>query len=125
MSAVVVMTRPPKLLTVRGEIRTVVERWHEQYKPEIDDLRDRYPGSSDKRAIYRRLRGLDVETCTPGDVAAIIGNDSWTNLSCDVCERRGLDVVVRVGQEPDYEARYVDLCRSCAKAAVAAFEEQP
>ena len=71
-------------------------------------------------AIYERLKALDVETATPAEVAAIIGNRGWIEESCDLCDTYDAPIM-RVGEAPDYEARWLWLCETCAKKIVAAF----
>ncbi len=53
----------------------VAERWRQQY-PAGDC-------APDKEAIYRRLIALKKPTVEA--VERIIGNQSWTNVLCDVC----------------------------------------
>ena len=104
----------PELITERDQIRTVADRWGEQYgKPY-------WKSDERKQEIGRRLAALDKEKCSAADVAAIIGNDSWSLLQCDNCEAE-VTAVVRVGDEPDYDSRTVTLCKSCAVKAVEAF----
>jgi hypothetical protein len=66
--------------------------------------------------VIRLLRALDVETATAADVNAIIGNNTWASLTCDGC---GEDKyrILRLGDEPDYEARWQDLCLDCLEDA--------
>lgn len=103
-----------KLITRRDVIRGIAKRWHEQY----GDNPERH--GPDKTEIYRGLLALDLETCSPADVEAVIGNATWTRLKCNGCGR-DVDAVVQVGDEPDYESSTADLCRSCAEAAAGAF----
>ncbi len=104
----------PELITERDQIRTVADRWGEQYgKPY-------WKNDEEKQEIGRRLAALDKEKCSAADVAAIIGNDSWSLLQCDNCEAE-VTAVVRVGDDPDYDSRTVTLCKPCAVKAVEAF----
>ena len=82
----------------------------------------RLPHGVGKERIWEQLKGLDPETATAEEVAAIIGNTSWTRLDCSEC---GNDdgAVVQLGDEPDYESRTVFVCRACANAAVAMLDE--
>lgn len=64
------------------------------------------------------LRALDVETCPAEAINEIIGNPSWTANNCDACGV-GAEVLVRIGDEPDYEARWQDLCARCLSDAAA------
>ena len=85
----------PELITERDRIRTVADRWGEQYgKPY-------WKNDEEKQAIRRKLIALNKETCSAADVEAIIGNDSWCRLECDTCDADATSVV-RMGDEPDY-----------------------
>jgi len=92
------------VITERDLIRTVPQRWDEQYKGP-----NRTP---DKVAISKRIRALDLESATAKDVEAAIGNDSWTELKCDECGKY-VTWVVQVGEKPDYESNTANLCREC------------
>lgn len=101
-----------KLITERTLIREMAERWATQYPRGKSE-----PGSSSQR-IYKKLLALDKEKATAKDVADIVGNDSWTRV-CD-CSECGTtpQVIVQVGEEPDYESRTAYLCPSCLQKAV-------
>lgn len=111
-----------KLTTQRDTIRAVASRWRQQYEPFTDD-RPMFSWRTgvtspplNKKQIAENLDDLDGETATPEDVAAIIGNESWTRLTCDECGK-DTDAVLTVGQEPDYESHTASLCRSCVERA--------
>lgn len=46
------------------------------------------------------------------EIDSIIGNDSWTILRCNECERTS-DWVIQLGQEPDYESSTARICAEC------------
>jgi hypothetical protein len=98
-----------KLVTTAERIKTVAARW-----------KDAYPGSrwgADKLAISAALDALDPLTATAEDVAAIIGNTSWTDLNdCDDCGAKGA-AVIQVGEEPHYESYTAYLCPACVRKA--------
>jgi len=52
----------------------------------------------------------------PSEVDSVIGNGSWTRLTCSECGQ-DVDEVVQVGDEPDYESSTAWLCRPCLKSA--------
>ena len=62
------------------------------------------------------LEALDKDKATAQDVAAIIGNESWTSLKCDECGNE-TETVVQVGQEPEYDSHTACLCVPCVKTA--------
>lgn len=99
-----------RLITIRDQIRAVPTRWRRQYQY--------YPPESDKAEIGRKLDALDLETVSVAEIDRIIGNDSWTELKCDECEKK-VDVLVRLGNdEPDYDAHLFDICAGCLRTAL-------
>lgn len=102
-----------RAFTKRDVIRDVPFRWRQQYPDQ------HYPPGDEKYAIGDHLDALDVETATEDDIAKVIGNTTWTNMSCDACDQ-SVDALVTVGQIPDYESRTANLCLDCARVA---FEE--
>lgn len=104
-----------KVITERQLIRTVADRWREQYpegcKPHQED-------------IWKALNGLDKETSTADDVRELIGNDSWCRIFCNECkEYTGL--AIQVGEEPDYDSATANLCMDCLTKAFNLMHEQP
>jgi hypothetical protein len=107
-----------ELITTRTLIRSVVKRWEAQYRPE--DVYVKLYGA-DKQTILAKLKELDPEQASPEEVEAIIGNTSWTRVTCDAC---GSEVgeVVRLGQEPDYESATASICHECLAKAIKLIE---
>lgn len=89
----------------------VPERWKKQYSRPNED--------PDKQAITAALQALKGSAFTAEQVDAIIGNDSWTDNDCTECGQ-DFPTLVRIGEEPDYEAQWVDLCPNCLAKAVEA-----
>jgi len=115
-----------KITTQRDLIREVAARWRRQYEPFRDDrpifsVRNGYNQAISKKEIAEGLDAIDVETATPADIAAIIGNESWTRLTCHECGK-DTDTVITVGQEPDYESHTASLCRPCVDQLLSKFE---
>ena len=105
-----------KLETMRGQVRSVAQRWRAQYG------KGRMHGA-DKQEIQRRLDALDVETATAADVTAIIGNSSWAGPhECHECRVTTWDAV-ELGEPPDYESRTATICIDCLRKAVALVEQ--
>jgi hypothetical protein len=98
-----------KIITQRDLIKGIPAWWRETYAS------GKY--GQDKIQIMKLLDTLDVETATVKDISDIIGNDSWTSRSCDECQM-DVDVVIQLGQEPDYESNTVEICRNCFKKAL-------
>jgi hypothetical protein len=66
-----------------------------------------------KNIIHEELCALDLETATAKQVNDIIGNESWTRLTCGEC-RQGVEAIVNMGGG-DYDCFY--LCKSCVQKA--------
>lgn len=94
-------------------IANVADNWRRQYPGEI------ISGSGEKFDKYQRLLALPPER-TEQDIAAIIGNGSWTRLICDNCEQ-SVDIYVRVGS--DNRPYPVYICLDCLRQAVALAEQ--
>lgn len=110
-----------KLTTQRDLIRIVAKRWRDTYSPfkgelPIFSVRNGFIAQKSKEQIANELDALDRETATPADVEAIIGNGSWTRLTCDEC-KNDVDTILTVGQNPDYDDRSTDLCLYCVNKA--------
>jgi hypothetical protein len=98
-----------KAISARVLIRGVAAAWRRQYPRDFE-------------RIHERLCAIDVETATAADVEAIIGNRSWTIVPrCHGCGL-GAELVVEVGEEPDYESSTATLCESCLRDALATLE---
>ncbi len=89
------------------------ERWAEQYRNTRHTIHA-------ERTV--RLSLLSPQDRTPEKIDAIIGNPSWTTNCCDECGVNQ-EILVRLGEEPDYGSRYLDLCLNCLRAAVALAEQ--
>lgn len=108
----------PQPITRRGEIRTVATRWRAQYPSGT-----RLARGESADAIFRRLADLDSERATRDEVDAIIGNHSWTAITCDGCSR-DVEAAVQVGQMPDYDSATATLCVECLRAALQLLQEE-
>lgn len=92
-----------RVITERGLIAGVAKAWKRQYLNE-------------ENSIYRQLLHLDKQTATADDVAAIIGNRSWTTLdACGECGEVPHDALVQIGAE------YV--CLRCLRKAIEMTED--
>lgn len=72
-------------------------------------------------ALREELADLPKADRTPARIAEIIGNDSWSVVECDQCDKR-VPVAVTVVQPPDYETRTVTICEPCLRRALALLE---
>ncbi len=95
------------IVTRHTEAATAAQRWAATYK----DYKGFRPGDAErKRDILAQLESLGP-TPNPDDVDAIIGNDTWTRRTCDVCSG-GSNVAAVVNRESD---RDTIVCVACAK----------
>lgn len=102
----------PVKITRQSLASEAVAGWSEQFEREI-------LGGGRATTIHAALVALGPAP-DPDAVDAAIGNGAWTRVpSCDGCGRKGLPVVVQVGEEPEYESSTVDLCGDCLRAALA------
>lgn len=102
-----------KLVTDRDLIVHVAERWKRQYC-QRDGWTRTHSGSSED--TYRGLAALDGKTATAAQVAAIIGNESWSAYYCGECdEYRSRAVALDNGDGTSY------ICEGCAVRLLALF----
>jgi hypothetical protein len=99
----------------REQVRTVATRWRKAYLRNGAWFVNR---NNNANEIHKQLEGLDVETSTAADVAAIIGNSSWAEPQrCDECGARQWPAV-QLGEEPDYESNTAVVCVDCLRKAL-------
>ena len=103
-----------KILTKRDMIKTVSDRFWEQYHFQDQKMCIGDTVKDTIGEVQRKLNGLDVETATEADVAAIIGNDGWCKLRCAECDKL-VDIVVEFGSK--YQE--VKVCKDCLAKALA------
>jgi len=109
----------PIYLTTRREvIRAVPATFKSQYGNRPNDFL--WKAKKTIAETVAELESLDVDTCDPEAVNEAIGNRSWTAHDCSSCGQT-CETLVHIGEEPDYEARYQDLCKSCVSHALALF----
>ena len=107
-----------RIVELREEIRSVRERWRRNYS--TYSRGHRFPmaaGGLTVGDIAAALSRLDLETCSVADVDAAIGRSGWAELKCDECNTPQ-ERVVRLGDEPDYDVRWQDLCGACLSRAL-------
>lgn len=106
------------LITIRGIIKNLPALWRESHKETIKNNTPAYsPNARSNAEIARLLDALDTDTATPDDVAAIMGNNSWTDIHCNECKQI-VPSAVQIGEEPDYESYTAIVCLQClGKAA--------
>lgn len=77
-----------------------------------------FPSNPKRIAIADRIAKIpDSELTRQAVRDAMDGWPDWTKHECDQC-LADCEVLVRIGDEPDYDARWLDLCLSCLEKAV-------
>lgn len=108
------MTNPPYIVTRQMLANRAAENWRHQYSE------GKFGWKSTSMpvqpiGVHRKLIALGP-TPTPEQVNAVIGNSSWTRLTCDQCGNE-VDTVIVVGQAQDYESSTASLCITCLEQA--------
>ena len=96
-------------ITRQNILDEVHNHWRSRYSPGSKTI----TGSADD--IYNKLVTLSPRT--EEGVNEIIGNDSWTSLECDECNEQ-VDVIIRLGQEPDNDSSTACICVNCLNLAI-------
>lgn len=108
-----------KLITQRDAIKQAIAEFRAQWGDGT------YSADKRGRQVGRELAALDAETVERAVVDEIIGNASWTRMSCGECGDEDADAIIEVGEEPDYESAAARLCYRCiAKCAALAHNAQ-
>ena len=96
-----------ELITERSRIKGVADAWDAQYGPEFRPVRK---GRSEE--ISEKLHALNLSKVSAATVSKIIGNDLWTRLVCDECQKPVAKVAVLY--HPDDESAVFKICEACA-----------
>lgn len=92
------------IITREQKIENVPKSWAEQYVGYV---------GCDKSKKREKLFELEAAgQLSQESINETIGNTSWTELRCDNC-KKDKDALVRIGDEPDYDSRWQDLCLDC------------
>ncbi len=100
-----------RIITKREKIKTVACRWYKAYSHMIDS-----PYDSAKKMVFNFLSMLDLNIATEEQITSIIGNDSWTRLKCDECNKP-VDAIIEVGEPMDIESSTARICFNCLRKA--------
>lgn len=109
-----------KIITKRQTIAAARASWLAQYERYPDRQLPGWNKNITFGAIRQNLSALDIATCSAADINDAIGlgaQGNWASIECDECER-DVPVLVRIGEEPAYEARWQDLCVDCLRRAL-------
>lgn len=106
----------PQLILKSKFIKDVASRWKSSYFGQNKWLDTYIVNGRTKEQIYKELIKLG-DNATEEKIISIIGNRSWTNNTCHECER-DVDVLVQLGQKPDYESYTARICTDCITNAL-------
>lgn len=111
-----------EVITKRDVIRGVKERWEEQYRDYAPDFKfiTASPNVRTKTVgeVREALEKLDLETCSSEDVDKAMGGiGGWANNCCSECGKDS-QFLIHIGEQPDYEAQWVELCVLCMEKAL-------
>lgn len=106
--------QPPYIITRQILASEAAERWRYQYSE----------GKFGWKSTGMPVQPMDIHrslvalgpTPTPEQVNAVIGNSSWTRLTCNQCAKE-VDSVIVVGQEQHCESYTAHLCPECLEQA--------
>lgn len=94
--------------TAGSVLRSVADKWKEQYCKQFGGWSKHHADKAREETYHQLVRCL-ANGGTAEEVTAIIGNDSWSTLTCDIC-REKVTGLACFG-EP-YES-YSEVCLSC------------
>lgn len=97
------------VITTRDRIKDVAKRWKAQYHSKGGWV---VPIFGNREEVYLDLKKLNIDTCKKEDVDNIIGNTSWTDLTCNECNRHRNSLVILEKSES-----YFEICPSCLTKA--------
>ena len=105
------MNRLIKTITVRDLIRDLPTRWYNNYAPFFND--NYYLGEFrlTKKEIYERMLKMHLGTVSVKEINDLIGNDSWTNITCTSCGTENLKTAVNIKKTIDDHGIF--LCPVC------------
>ncbi len=113
-----------KIITVRGQIRDVFER----YRRFVEACDGRRPSvyRIKQLLVYERLRALDVDTATAATVEEFVGPSADVRLVCNECgqERPVIAEFTCEYDDGEYGAQSVELrvCADCLRKAADAID---
>lgn len=94
------------IITKAEHVKTVARRWAEQYPKRAD------PDHTEHGQIRIALKAMKSPTVEK--INELIGNDSWTRLDCEICEK---DAPALICFSDGY-SRSISVCALCAAKAV-------
>jgi len=102
-----------EIVSKKTRAKDIYKRWIKQYPL-------KYHKKGKWAQIGARLKNEKPKT--EEEVNAIIGNESWMRVHCYQCDEPK-DIVVRVGEKPDYESSTSWICKDCLIIALKMIED--
>ena len=100
-----------KAVNKRMRISGVAERYK---NVQYNDRTGEWSYGKEREEIYNKLKSLPI-TADNKDVDLIIGNDSWTSLTCEICGRSRDSVAILESEHGEIET---SICESCLSVAL-------
>lgn len=100
-----------RLITKQHLANITKDRWKAQYCKKGEW----HTYGGDKEVKYNALIALG-DNPSPDDVNEVIGNSSWTNITCSECGE-SVGSAVELG-EVGYDTEYVYVCKDCLTKAL-------
>lgn len=103
-------------ITRQTQANNVADRWHAQY-PSGNGYKENQIG------LWKKLCDLGPSP-NPDEVDRLIENDAWTDVGkCNECNKE-CDMLIEIGEEPDYESSTARVCLPCLKKALRLAKQQ-
>lgn len=100
-----------RYVSIESLARSAAKRWRLQYFDMATCKWIPLADGKDSSKIYLHLLYHD-KGITPREVAEIIGNTTWTDLTCDACEQE-IQEGYMVGADESFESHCCTLCFDC------------
>jgi len=111
-----------QVITKASLVSSVAEAYAGLYNLGLQERREEISPFGMRLSRKRQYELLKV-ALTEDDVEAIVGNRTWTRNRCSECGR-DCNLVVQLGEEPDYESETAQICLGCLERAVSLAKEQ-
>ena len=114
-----------RVYTSREAMQDTIKNWLETYNKYPREKTMLWTKGVPLGYFLDRVEALDPDTCTREEMSAAVCKDgSWGANPCDECSKDS-PALIRFGDEPDYEARWQDLCVDCLKLAAVSLATTP
>lgn len=104
------------IVTKQGMVKPLIERFFEAYEKFGSTNAVFY-----NKERYDRMAKLNPYSCTVSEFDEALGHSGWTDNQCAECGN-DFEELVHIGEEPDYEASYVRVCKGCLTKSLEMFK---